>query len=250
MDVGAPSAFRSWRPAIQSPSPHSYDRSHTIDAVRGGVSKNRPNGSLLFTRYPPSRRTTWNLYREPAPTPGTTPAQIPDDPTGRRGCEPGSQPLNSPTTEHSALGAHTAKCVPVTSAVATWCAPSLSWSRPCVPSLNRYTSWSVRSVWCLTPLATRWLIGVLAFGGVGPSPSAYPPRREACQTPRNRGRPCAASWAAPATFPGGCAGGPRPTGPPGSPPSAGPGSRPGRTGGRGAHPRCGRREPLAGTRRR
>src|SRR6266571_9310898 len=199
MDVGAPSAFRSWRPAIQSPSPHSYDRSHTIDAVRGGVSKNRPNGSLLFTRYPPSRRTTWNLYREPAPTPGTTPAQIPDDPTGRRGCEPGSQPLNSPTTEHSALGAHTAKCVPVTSAVATWCAPSLSWSRPCVPSLNRYTSWSVSRVCSRTPSAVAGvLIAVSAWhssasrlrraaSATDPSPTAYPRRRDACETPRSPG---------------------------------------------------------------
>src|SRR6266545_6047090 len=112
VDIGASRAFRPARSRIHSPSPHAYARSHTIDAVFGGVSKNRPHGSDLSTRYPPPRRTTWNLYSVPGPTSGTMPAQIPEAPTGRRGCDPGSQPLRSPTRETaSAFGAHTAKCV-------------------------------------------------------------------------------------------------------------------------------------------
>jgi hypothetical protein len=66
-----------------------------------------------------------NLYRSPAPTPGTKSSQIPADPSERIGCTRSFQKLKSATTAtERAFGAQTANAVPVTPSISRTCAPS------------------------------------------------------------------------------------------------------------------------------
>src|ERR671914_781821 len=134
MDIGAESPILSARVESHSASLHSYERSHTIEPVLGGVSARNANGSALSTRKPAWRERMWNLYTSPVRAPSTRPDQMPDEWTGSRRSDPVSQPLKSPTTETcSAFGAHTAKEVPS----GCGCAPSFSARRPWVPSAKR-----------------------------------------------------------------------------------------------------------------
>src|SRR5918998_5760897 len=99
------------RAAIHSPSPHSCRDSTTTLAVAGGTSVPLASGSAL-ARQTPSAPQISNLYRVPAPTPGTKSSHTPLAPSERMGCT-GVQRLWSPTTRTPrALGAHTANEVP------------------------------------------------------------------------------------------------------------------------------------------
>src|SRR4030066_1969491 len=110
MERGLPAPLRRTRSFIHSPSPHSYQRSHTTDPVSGGTSPWKAKGSALSNRYPFHRETTWYLYAVPRITPGMNPSQIPDTPFVLRGWELLFHPLKLPVTyTFSALGAHTAK---------------------------------------------------------------------------------------------------------------------------------------------
>src|SRR5215210_5020715 len=72
---------------------------------------------------------------------------MPELPTGCSGVSSGFQLLKSPMTlTLSAFGAHTAKFVPSRPVLRRGCAPNLSYSRWCLPSLNRYRSSFVRTV--------------------------------------------------------------------------------------------------------
>ena len=56
----------------------------------------------------------------PTPTPGTKISQMPEEPSDRMEVATPSQKLNSPTTRTArALGAHTAKAVPVVSPISS-----------------------------------------------------------------------------------------------------------------------------------
>src|SRR4051812_50201368 len=75
----------------------------------------------------------WNLYVVPGPSPSTSPCQMPDEPCGSRGCEPGVQPLKSPMTDTRwAFGAQTPNTTP---AGTSW-APSRSYRRGWAPPLD------------------------------------------------------------------------------------------------------------------
>ena len=131
-------AWRSPRDAIQSSSDQSYDRSHTFDAVDGGVSACTANGSARST-VAPSRWRTANLYASAWLTPGTNDSQMPEPPrASSQNASDGSQVVESerkPTP--AAFGAHTATHAPsVPSTVSRW-TPSLSYSRVWLPSLKR-----------------------------------------------------------------------------------------------------------------
>src|SRR5450432_1841364 len=60
-EIGELEFWSEPRDPIQSASPHEKSRSQTTDAVFGGVSCRKPNGSALSTRYPRCRETMWNL---------------------------------------------------------------------------------------------------------------------------------------------------------------------------------------------
>ena len=82
-----------------------------------------------------------NLYLVPAWTPGTNSSHTPAEPRDRIGCACPSQKLKSPMTRTPrALGAHTAKDVPVTSPKLRTCAPSTRHSSSCRPSRIRCRS--------------------------------------------------------------------------------------------------------------
>src|SRR3954470_21074883 len=98
MLIGSRSPLRRWRYFIHSASPQSYFSSQTTDAVFGGTSLKKANGSALSTRYPFSREWTWYLYAAPGPTPGMNPTQMPLDPWGSSRVADLSQPLKSPKT--------------------------------------------------------------------------------------------------------------------------------------------------------
>src|SRR3954470_5011834 len=98
MLIGSRSPLCLCRCFIHSASPQSYFRSQTTDAVLGGTSLKKANGSALSTRYPFSRAWTWYLYAAPGPTPGTNPTQMPLDPWGSRRVADLFQPLKSPKT--------------------------------------------------------------------------------------------------------------------------------------------------------
>ena len=108
------------------------------DAVAGGFSVAKANGSALSTVYPLKLERIRYLYWRPAPTPGTKPCQTPVRATGSRRCFPACQSVQSPmTSTDSALGAQTAKRVPVRPPSDSGWAPNLSYRVPCVPSASR-----------------------------------------------------------------------------------------------------------------
>src|SRR5258706_1835943 len=73
----------------------------------------------------------------PGMKPGCRPERLRMD----RGWEPGFQPLTSPiAVTWRALGAHTPRNVPDSPSTTPRCAPSFSYMRLCVPSLNRNRS--------------------------------------------------------------------------------------------------------------
>src|ERR1700712_367772 len=114
MDSGPFSWSVSTRLAIQSPSFHSCRLVTTFDAVAGGTSEEKANGSA-FSRQTPSWPRIWNLYLVPTPTPGMKSSQTPDEPSERIGVPAPDQWSKSPVTRTPrALGAHTANEVPVT----------------------------------------------------------------------------------------------------------------------------------------
>jgi hypothetical protein len=118
----------------------------TTDAVDGGISVANAMGSAL-SRQTPSRPRILNLYRVPTPTPGTKISQTPLLPSERMGWVQPAQPSKSPVTRTPcAVGAQTAKLVPVTvpfgvSYACRW-APRASHSRSCRPSPIRCRSTS------------------------------------------------------------------------------------------------------------
>src|SRR5206468_7263169 len=98
-----------WRVRIHSLSFHSYFGAATIEALSGGNSKAKPNGSD-FRITSPYRVSSSNLYRSPTASPGMKISQTPLDPSDRIGCRRPSHALKSPTTlRRRAFGAHTAK---------------------------------------------------------------------------------------------------------------------------------------------
>ena len=106
----------------QSSSCHSYVERKTTDAVFGGTSAAKANGSAFRRRWP-SAPTTSNLYFAPSAASGTSACQIPDEPAGSSGSALPSQRFQSPTTATFwALGAQTANETPPS----TRCAPSCS----------------------------------------------------------------------------------------------------------------------------
>src|SRR6266700_2288454 len=106
----APVTGCCWLRAVsQSESSHLCEDSNTTEAVPGATSANPAIGSA-FSRHAPSAPQIENLYRVPAPTPGTNNSQTPDDPSERIGCERASHTLKSPAIRTPrALGAQTAK---------------------------------------------------------------------------------------------------------------------------------------------
>src|SRR5687768_2662598 len=98
MLMGSRSPFRRYRVFIHSASPQSYFRSLTTDAVLGGTSLKKANGSALSTRYPLNREWTWYLYAAPGPTPGTNLTQMPLTPWGSSRVADLFHPLKSPNT--------------------------------------------------------------------------------------------------------------------------------------------------------
>src|SRR3990172_9058104 len=91
---------------------------------------------------------------------------MPDLSLGRSACPSWLQSLKAPMTHtRSASGAHTAKYVPSTPPAVMGWAPSFSYRRRCVPSLNRY-----RSSWpsSVTSPAAAGFLGALGLGALGP----------------------------------------------------------------------------------
>ena len=87
--------------------------SRTTDAVCGGTSNAKPNGSVFFSSSPGRVRIS-NLYFSPSGRSGMKISQMPFGISSRIACTRPSHPLKSPITlTRSALGAHTAKCTPV-----------------------------------------------------------------------------------------------------------------------------------------
>ena len=120
---------RNVRAALRSPTP-----------CPGGTSVANAKGSALSMRRS-SAVTISYLYRAPGSAPGMNSSQTPELPSALIGFRRPSQEFQSPTTRTAlALGAQTAKAVPVT----PWCvrgwAPSTSHSRRWRPSLNRCRS--------------------------------------------------------------------------------------------------------------
>ena len=104
------------------------------DRSSAGARRRRASGS----------RTCSARRRRPS---GTNVSQMPLTPRLRIGCEAGFQPLKSPMTlTCSALGAQTAKCTPALPSTSRRCAPSFSYARCSVPSLNRCRSYSVSTL--------------------------------------------------------------------------------------------------------
>src|SRR4029453_17601495 len=107
--MGASSALRSSRDAIQESSAQLYARSQTTDAVFGGSSQANAKGSAFSSARAPLCGEIRNLYSEPAETSGMNPSQIPEDARGRSRRRPPCQPLNPPTpATRPASGAQTA----------------------------------------------------------------------------------------------------------------------------------------------
>src|SRR6266496_1645163 len=133
MEIGALSALRGARERIHSASPHSYSSVHAREAVDGGTSANKANGSALSISWPVAL-TIRNLYPSPRVTAATVPSQMPDaSPRGASGSALASQPFHAPMTDtREAFGAQTRKVAPATP---SW-QPISAYNRLCVPSRN------------------------------------------------------------------------------------------------------------------
>src|SRR5437660_6189404 len=67
------------RSFIHSLSSQECLSSQTTDAVRGGISQSRANGSPFSMEYPAwVLDSIWYLYRAPLASPGMNPSQIPE----------------------------------------------------------------------------------------------------------------------------------------------------------------------------
>src|SRR5919202_2834479 len=168
MLMGASNAWACPRRASHTWSRHSYcERSQTTEAVCGRTSAAKPNGSAFSIRYGENRGLMLYLYSVPWRIPGTKPSQMPDDWRGWSGVAAGSQLLKSPMTlTVSAFGAQTENTTPGVPSTVTTCAPSLSWIRTWVPSLNRYRSKSVSKLgWVLAFRMGACVIGILLNRG-------------------------------------------------------------------------------------
>src|SRR5437588_6517137 len=112
--MGSNTGLRRARRVTHSLSAHWYWLIATRDAVCGGTSVAKANGSARSVTTP-SAPCTRNLYRPSLGNPGQNNSHTPLEPSTRIGASVPVQPLNSPIKLMPlALGAHTANETPLT----------------------------------------------------------------------------------------------------------------------------------------
>src|SRR5690348_8033327 len=112
--MGSNTGLRRARRSTHSSSAHWYWLTVTRDAVCGGTSVAKANGSARSVTTP-SAPYTRNLYNPSTGNPGQNSSHTPDEPSTRMGASVPVQPLNSPIRlTPLAFGAHTANDTPLT----------------------------------------------------------------------------------------------------------------------------------------